>query len=136
VLTAEWFVSREEGSGTRLLADGFFRKAGFLPRIAMESSSNEMIKQAVIAGMGLALISQHTVGLELSLGMLVPLAIEGFPLMRSWFVVQRRSLPLLPVQARLRDFLLEQGQPVIEEIGRAHAAQSSGGPHSRSIAVT
>jgi DNA-binding transcriptional LysR family regulator len=109
VLTAEWFVSREDGSGTRLLADGFFRKAGFLPRIAMESSSNEMIKQAVIAGMGLALISQHTVGLELSLGMVVPLAIEGFPLMRSWFVVQRRSLPLLPVQARLRDFLLEQG---------------------------
>jgi LysR family transcriptional regulator, low CO2-responsive transcriptional regulator len=62
-LAAEWFVTREEGSGTRLLADGFFRKAGFSPRIAMETSSNEMIKQAVIAGMGLALISQHTISL-------------------------------------------------------------------------
>jgi DNA-binding transcriptional LysR family regulator len=127
MLAGEWFVSREEGSGTRLLAERFFRKAGFHPRIAMESSSNEMIKQAVIAGMGVALISQHTVGLELSLGLLRPLAIEGFPLMRSWFVVQRRSLPLLPVQSRLRNFLLEQGQFIIEELGRAHAAQSPSG---------
>jgi DNA-binding transcriptional LysR family regulator len=90
----------------------------------MESSSNEMIKQAVIAGMGLALISQHTIGLELSLKLLVPLAVEGFPLMRSWFVAHRRSLPLLPVQDRLRRFLIENGQPIIEEISRAHAARS------------
>jgi DNA-binding transcriptional LysR family regulator len=120
-LAAEWFVTREEGSGTRLLADGFFRKAGFSPRIAMETSSNEMIKQAVIAGMGLALISQHTISLELSLGLLVPLAVDDFPLMRSWFVVQRRSLPLLPVQARLRNYVLQHGQPIIEEIARAQA---------------
>jgi DNA-binding transcriptional LysR family regulator len=124
ILTGEWFVTREEGSGTRLLADSFFRKAGFLPRIAMESSSNEMIKQAVIAGMGLALISQHTISLEHALGLLVPLSVDGFPLMRSWFVVQRRSLPLLPVQLRLRTFLLEHGQSIIEGIIRAHAARS------------
>ena len=124
VLVGEWFVTREDGSGTRMLADGFFRNAGFSPRIAMESSSNEMIKQAVIAGMGLALISQHTISLELSLGLLVPLAVEGFPLMRSWFVVQRRSLPLLPVQARLRSFLLEHGRPIIDEIVRGHARQT------------
>jgi LysR family transcriptional regulator, low CO2-responsive transcriptional regulator len=124
VLASEWFISREEGSGTRLLADAFFRDAGFMPRFAMESSSNEMIKQAVIAGMGLALISQHTIGLELSLNLLVPLAVEGFPLMRSWFVTHRRSLPLLPVQDRLRRFLIDNGQPIIEEIGRAHAVRS------------
>ncbi len=120
VLATEWFISREDGSGTRLLADGFFRRAHFLPRIAMESSSNEMIKQAVIAGMGLALISQHTISLELSLNLLAPLAVEGFPLMRSWFVVQRRSLPLLPVQDRLRRFLVANGQSVIEDIVNAH----------------
>ena len=127
-LAAEWFMTREEGSGTRLLADGFFRKAGFAPRIAMESSSNEMIKQAVIAGMGLALISQHTISLELSLGLLVPLAVEGFPLMRSWFVVHRRSLPLLPVQGRLRSFLVQHGQSIIEEIIRGHAIRSTATP--------
>ena len=122
-LTGEWFLTREEGSGTRLLADRFFREAGFPPRIAMESSSNEMIKQAVIAGMGLALISQHTISLELSLGLLVALRVQGFPLMRSWFVVQRRSLPLLPVQARLRSFLLAHGQTIIEEIIQRHPAR-------------
>ena len=105
-------------------ADRFFRGAGFSPRIAMESSSNEMIKQSVIAGMGLALISRHTVSLEAALGLLVPLAIEDASLMRSWFVVQRRTLPLLPVQDRLRGFLVEQGHAVIDAIGHDHAALS------------
>ena len=133
-LTPEWFVTREEGSGTRLLADDFFRKAGFRPRIAMESSSNEMIKQAVIAGMGIALISQHTISLELSLGLLVPLAVDGFPLMRSWFVAQRRSLPLLPVQLRLRGFLLQHGQAIIEDIVRLQPSQRDTAPPPRSFA--
>jgi DNA-binding transcriptional LysR family regulator len=109
LLASEWFVIREEGSGTRALANQFFRSAGFSPRIALESSSNETIKQSVIAGMGLALISQHTISLELALGLLATLAVEDFPLMRSWFVAHRKSLPLLPIQARLRDFLVEQG---------------------------
>jgi DNA-binding transcriptional LysR family regulator len=102
-------------------ANQFFRSAGFSPRIALESSSNETIKQSVIAGMGLALISQHTISLELALGLLATLAVEDFPLMRSWFVAHRKSLPLLPIQARLRDFLVEQGQAVIDEISAGHA---------------
>lgn len=130
-LAAEWFVMREEGSGTRSLADRFFRKAGFSPRIAMETSSNEMIKQSVIAGMGLAPISQHTISLEVSLGLLVPLAIEDASLMRSWFVVQRRTLPLLPAQARLRSFLIDQGQPIIDAIIQDHAALSLAGARTR-----
>jgi DNA-binding transcriptional LysR family regulator len=121
LLAPEWFVIREEGSGTRALANQFFRSAGFSPRIALESSSNETIKQSVIAGMGLALISQHTISLELALGLLATLAVEDFPLMRSWFVAHRKSLPLLPIQARLRDFLVEQGQTVIDEISAGHA---------------
>ena len=116
-LQEEWFVVREEGSGTRALSDRFFREAGFVPRTAMETSSNEMIKQAVTAGMGLALISQHTIALELSLGLLAILPVEGLPVMRSWFVVQRRSAPLLPVQAGLRRFMLEHGHAIVEETG-------------------
>lgn len=121
-LAAEWFIVREEGSGTRALTDDFFRACGFAPRVAMESSSNEMIKQSVIAGMGLALISRHTISLELALGLLATLPVAGFPLMRGWHVVQRRSMPLLPVQARLRDFLVTQGEAIIDELGRTHAA--------------
>ncbi len=119
-LADEPFVVREDGSGTKAMADKFFQDVGVSPTAAMVSSSNEMIKQAVIAGMGLALISQHTVSLELALGLLITLPVEGFPLMRSWYIVQRRTLPLLPVQARLRSFLIEVGQHVIEDISRDH----------------
>jgi DNA-binding transcriptional LysR family regulator len=122
LLASEWFVIREEGSGTRALAAEFFQAAGFSPRVAMESSSNETIKQSVIAGMGLAVISQHTISLERALGLLTTLAVDDFPRMRSWFVVHRKSLPLLPIQARLRDFLVDQGQAVIHDLSREHAA--------------
>jgi DNA-binding transcriptional LysR family regulator len=118
VLRSEWFIVREEGSGTRSLLDAFFRNAGFAPRIAMETSSNEMIKQAVMAGMGLALVSQHTIILEQSLGLLAVVPLEGFPVMRSWFVAQRRSSPLLPAQAGLRRYLTANGQAIINELGR------------------
>ncbi len=131
-LEHEPFVVREDGSGTKAMADQFFENIGFSPQTVMTSSSNEMIKQAVIAGMGLALISQHTVSLELALGLLITLPVEGFPLMRSWYIVQRRTLPLLPVQARLRSFLIEVGQNVIEDISRDHSRiASAGGRRSR-----
>jgi DNA-binding transcriptional LysR family regulator len=125
-LAPEWFVIREEGAGTRALADEFFRSAGFRPRIAMESSSNETIKQSVIAGIGLALISQHTISLEASLRLLATLPVDGFPLMRSWFVAHRRTLPLLPIQSRLRDFLVHRGQSVIDTIYQEHATRFAG----------
>src|SRR5262249_34981713 len=70
----------------------------------------------VMAGMGLALISRHTIGLELALGMMTVLSVKGFPLMRSWFVAHRRHMPLLPVHTRLRSFLLETGQDIINEL--------------------
>jgi DNA-binding transcriptional LysR family regulator len=118
-LTDEWFIVREQGSGTRAVSDRFFADAGFTPKIAMESSSNEMIKQAVMAGMGLALLSSHTIGLEARLGLLQVLRVTGFPVMRAWFVVQRRTAPLLPDQAALRRFLVEQGGKIIEQLSKA-----------------
>ncbi len=115
-LAREWFVVREEGSGTRALADRFFASAGISPRVAMETSSNEMIKQAVVAGMGLAIISRHTISLELSLGLLATLPVAGFPVERAWYIAQRRAAPLLPVQKGLRDYLVANGAAIIDEI--------------------
>ncbi len=123
---------REEGSGTKAMTEAHFRITGFQPRTAMVSSSNEMIKQAVMAGMGLALLSQHTCSLELALGLLVRLPVEGFPLMRSWYIVQRRTLPLLPVQARLRGFLVEQGEAVIRDTMQDHRRIAARGEGDRS----
>jgi len=134
-LAGEPFMMREDGSGTKAMTDTVFRNAGFKPRLAMVSSSNETIKQAVIAGMGLALISEHTVSLELALGLVVALPVDGFPLMRSWFIVQRRTLPLLPVQARLRLFLIEEGHAVIQDTIRNHARIASGAEGGRGHAA-
>ena len=114
------FVAREEGSGTRLLMDGFFQAAGFEPRVVMTTSSNETIKQAVMAGMGLALLSRHTIGLELGLRMMTTLPVEGFPMMRSWFVTHRRNMPLLPAHVRLKSFLLDGGQAIVDELDRQY----------------
>ncbi|HKW54326.1 MAG TPA: LysR substrate-binding domain-containing protein [Stellaceae bacterium] len=120
VLAREPMVVREEGSGTRSLLARFVEHAGVRLKVALTTSSNETIKQAVMAGMGIALISRHTIGLELGLGMMTTLAVEGFPLMRSWFVAHRRNMPLLPVHARLRGFLLENGQAIIDDLDREH----------------
>ncbi|UEM04087.1 LysR family transcriptional regulator [Skermanella rosea] len=122
-LAEERFIVREEGSGTRALMENFFRGAGFTPRIALTSSSNETIKQAVMAGMGVALISRHTIVLELRMGLLTVLPVQGLPLMRSWFVAWRRHMPLLPVHTQLRRFLLAEGKSLIAGIESAYRTE-------------
>jgi len=115
-LVAERLITREDGSGTRLLMEQACLAAGVTPRIGMTTDSNETIKQAVMAGMGIAVISRHTIGLELALGLMRTLPVDGFPVLRSWFVVRRRSMPMMPGHARLQAFLLENGQKVIDEL--------------------
>ncbi len=122
MLSGEAFIAREEGSGTRELAERFFQVAGAKPRTVLTSNSNEMLKQAVTAGMGLALISRHTIGLELCLGSLVELPIEGTPLMRAWLISRRLGMPLLPLHARLQSFLIEKGRAIIVEREQFYAA--------------
>ena len=124
-LAAERLILREDGSGTRILMERACLAAGMAPRIGMTTDSNETIKQAVMAGMGIAVISRHTIGLELALGLMVTLPVEGFPVMREWYVVHRRSMPLMPAHAKLQSFLQENGQIVIDELqsGYVSAAQ-------------
>ena len=115
-LAGEPFILREDGSGTRALMERFFPGLGLKPRAGMVTSSNETIKQAVMAGMGLALISRHTIGMELGQGRLVVLPVAGFPLMRSWFIGHRRTMQLLPAHQRLRAFLIERSSGVIDAL--------------------
>jgi DNA-binding transcriptional LysR family regulator len=88
----------------------------------MTSSSNETIKQAVMAGMGLAGISRHTVGLELGLGLLRALDVQGSPWMRTWYVAHRSSMPLIPLHASLEAFILAEGRAAVAAMERAQAA--------------
>jgi DNA-binding transcriptional LysR family regulator len=96
--------------------EAFFAEHRFAPRIAMEMSSNETIKQAVIAGMGLSFLSLHTMGLELRNGLLQVLDIAGTPVMRMWNVVHLGSKVLSPAAEAFRYFMIEQGSAFL----RAH----------------
>ncbi len=115
-LADEAFVSREKGSDTwNSMQEGFAGRLSNM-RIAMEIKSTETIKQAVIANMGIAFLSAHTVGLELQAGKLVVLDIEGFPVMLNWYVVHRKNKRLPPVALAFKQFLMEEGAGLIERI--------------------
>jgi molybdate transport repressor ModE-like protein len=117
-LSHETFLTREQGSGTRILMEGFFNKAELQPHIGMEMSSNETIKQAVIAGLGIAFISAHTIAAELEDGRLVMLDVAGVPVVRQWFVVKRRDKILLPPAQALLDFLRFEGAKFLPVVPR------------------
>lgn len=103
----EPLLLREQGSGTRSATQAIFAREGFIPHIAMELSSNSAIKQGVLAGMGVSVISEQAIALEVKLGMLVALPVEGFPIVRDWHVVHLKNKRLSPVAAAFRRFLLE-----------------------------
>jgi LysR family transcriptional regulator, low CO2-responsive transcriptional regulator len=109
-LQGQPFIVREIGSGTRAAMEAFFAEHRVEPRITMEMSSNETIKQAVIAGMGLSFLSLHTIGLEVRSGLLRLLDIEGTPLMRTWNVVHLQSRVLSPAAEAFRYFIIEHGE--------------------------
>ncbi|QWC92278.1 LysR family transcriptional regulator [Cupriavidus metallidurans] len=115
-LAEEAFVSREKGSDTwNSMQEGFAGRLSNL-RIAMEIKSTETIKQAVIANMGIAFLSAHTVGLELQAGKLAVLDIQGFPVMLNWYVVHRKNKRLPPVALAFKHFLMEEGATLIQQI--------------------
>jgi len=108
-LADETFLMREPGSGTRGLMENLFETAGVRPKIGMAMSSNETIKQAVIAGLGIAFISAHTVATELDERRLVTLDVEGLPVVRQWFVLSRKDKVLMPPARAMLEFLSAKG---------------------------
>lgn len=105
-LAGETFLSREKGSGTRSAMERVFAKHGVQPRISMEMETNEAIKQAVQAGMGLGILSLHSIELELETHRLVVLDVEHFPLLRHWFVAHRSNKRLTSAALAFKEFLL------------------------------
>jgi LysR family transcriptional regulator for metE and metH len=114
-LSAQIFLMREPGSGTRQLSEQLLASLQCTPRIGMEISSNETIKQAVMAGLGIALISAHTVFSELAEGRLVALAVAGTPIVRHWYLVRRSDKRLLPAPQAMWDFLTANGAAFLPE---------------------
>lgn len=119
-LADQTFLVREPGSGTRMLMERRLAEAGIEPNIGVEIGSNETIKQAVIAGLGISFISAHTVAAEISDGRLVELDVNGLPEMRQWFVVKRADKRLLPAAEALRAFLVSEGEKFLPQRTAAH----------------
>ncbi|MGA1068020.1 MAG: LysR family transcriptional regulator [Burkholderiaceae bacterium] len=101
------FIMREPGSGTRLTTERFFTEAGVEVVNRLEVGSNEAIKQTVAGGLGLAVLSATTVVSELTLGELVKLDVQGFPLIRRWHLVYARGKRLSPAALAFKRWLAE-----------------------------
>lgn len=109
-LAQESFLVREPGSGTRAAMERFFGANRVRPATTTEISSNETIKQAVMAGMGLGFLSQHAVGLELASGELALVDVEGLPIVRDWNIVHRTEKRLSPAALAFKAFILKEGR--------------------------
>jgi DNA-binding transcriptional LysR family regulator len=117
-LQQETFVVREQGSGTRTAMERFFAEKKVRLSTGMEMSSNEAIKQAVQAGLGLGLVSIHTLQLELETHRLAVLDVEYFPIMRHWYVVHRQGKRLSPVAQLFKGFVLKEARGLLKMTGR------------------
>jgi len=116
-LQEETFLVREQGSGTRIAMERFFTEQAIKLTTGTELSTNEAIKQAVQAGMGLGILSLHTISLELEANRLVVLDVQFFPIMRDWYVVQRKGKRLTATAQMFKEFLLNEGAQIAEEKG-------------------
>jgi len=128
-LADETFLVREQGSGTRSSMERFFAERGFVPKIGNVMSSNETIKQAVMAGMGVSFLSLHTIGLERRAGLLAVPDVEGLPVLKRWYVVNTLSKTLSPAAEAFRYFILEEGERFLaQEYGTPEAASEAREP--------
>lgn len=109
-LVEEPFLMREPGSGTRLATERFFGERGLKLKVRMELGSNEAIKQAVAGGLGIAVLSAHTLALERSTDELVFLDVEGFPIRRHWYVAYPKDKQPSVVALAFLDFLREESK--------------------------
>jgi LysR family transcriptional regulator, low CO2-responsive transcriptional regulator len=117
-LATQNFIVREVGSGTRSMFDYFFSGLAMRShKVRIEIDSNETIKQAVMAGLGISLISAHTIEAEIASRRLVILKMEGLPIMRKWFAIQRADRVLSPLGRAMWTFMVNKGPDFLPQVG-------------------
>lgn len=110
-LASRRFILRENGSGTRMAADLFFKRKAFKPDVRLELGSNEAIKESVAGGLGIGVISNHALhGLKKEHGVSI-VAVDGFPIASNWHIVHPVSKKLTPVAAAFKRHLLQSVAP-------------------------
>ncbi|MEO5344251.1 MAG: LysR substrate-binding domain-containing protein [Gammaproteobacteria bacterium SHHR-1] len=106
-LADEPLILREPGSGIRDATLRLFEQHGLRPKVRMELGSNEAIKHAIVGGLGISVMSLHTLALEGPEGPVALLDVQGFPIVRQWYMVYPKGRPLSLVAQAFLDFSLE-----------------------------
>jgi LysR family transcriptional regulator, low CO2-responsive transcriptional regulator len=112
-LRYQHFIVREHGSGTRAVMQQFFDNARIEPSYKIQLNSNETIKQAVMADLGLGFLSLHTIGSEIKQNEIGILNVAGTPIFRAWNLVHTQSKMLSPAAEALRYFVLENAETTL-----------------------
>jgi len=110
LLKGDKFIFREKGSGTRMTADAYFKRLKFKPDIRLELGSNEAIKQAVIGGLGVAVLSQYSLGDKADQEGVAILKCKEFPIESSWHIVSPKGKKLSPIATIFKKHLSEQSK--------------------------
>ena len=113
-LVEENFILRERGSGTRNAVERFFQQRGIKLNTSMEMSRNEAIKHAVMAGLGLGIVSLHVLEFELALDRIALLSVEGFPIMKEWYLVHRSGKRMSPIAQAFHEFVLNEADRIMK----------------------
>lgn len=113
-LNGQPFIMREPGSGTRQAVQKLFEKHGINVKVKLELGSNEAIKQAIAGGLGISVLSRHTLALEGTNSQITILDVEGFPIERYWYIVYPSGKQLSVVARTFFDYLLNEGKQILE----------------------
>jgi len=124
-LSQERFLVREPGSGTRQAVDRLFSEHELKITPYMELGSSEAIKQGVMAGLGLSVLSRHNLRLELAGNYIRVLDVKGFPLRRRWYAVHLKGKKLSLVARTFLDFLMKQGKDILQHISEGQAGAAA-----------
>lgn len=117
-LHKERFLMRESGSGTRLAIERLFAEQGLEIQPYMELGSSEAIKQAVMAGLGISVLSRHNLRLELAGNHIAILDVKDFPLFYRWYAVHLQGKKLSLTASSFLEFLLMQGKDMLQNLNQ------------------
>ncbi|MEY2342113.1 LysR family transcriptional regulator [Acidithiobacillus sp. IBUN Pt1247-S3] len=115
-LAQQPFLFREPGSGTRKATMRVFEQKHFHPHIRMELGSNEAIKHAIVGHLGIAVLSLHSLALEGADGPIRVLDVEGFPILRQWYLVYPKERPLSLAAQAFLDFARKKENEISEQL--------------------
>lgn len=109
------FITREAGSGTRGYVQKLFDTYKIMPKVKMELGSNEAIKQAIAGGLGISILSRHTIALEGASGQIAVLDVQHFPIPCHWYVIHLANKQLSVVAQTFLEYLQTEGKQIAED---------------------